>query len=158
MLKVVGIDPGLANTGIGLIQGNGLTITKYSFGNIKTDKKDPICLRLNIIYTKIKGFLYEQKPDIVVIEDIFSLGKYPITSITLGKVSGVLILAAFKAGAKVNEIPVRQAKKIVSGSGTADKYQVEKTIRNILNHPEKIKPFHASDALALALCEYYRSS
>ena len=157
MLKIIGIDPGLANTGIGLIQGNQLTITKYSFGNITTDKKDSICLRLNIIYTKIKAFLCEQKPDIVVIEDIFSLGKYPISSIILGKVSGVLLLAAFKAGARVKEISVREAKKIVSGSGTADKHQIEKTIRNILNHPEKIKPFHASDALALALCEYYRS-
>lgn len=158
MVKVVGIDPGLAGTGIGVIQGNSREILEYSFGDISTDAKDPVHLRLNTIYSKIFDFLCEQKPDCLVIEDIYSLEKYPGSAIILGKVSGVLLLAAYKAGVEVEEIAVRQAKKIVSGNGSADKFQMERCVRNILKHKEPIRPFHASDALGLALTGYYRYS
>ncbi len=156
MVKIAGIDPGLAGTGVGVIHGDGLNIAGYSFGSIKTEKKDPIGLRLNIIYSKITEFLKDQAPDLVVIEDIFSLSKYPGSGISLARVSGVLLLASFKVGINVEEITVREAKKIVSGSGSADKYQVEESVRAILGHDKPIRPFHASDALALALCGYYR--
>lgn len=156
MIKVVGIDPGLAGTGIGLLQGDGRRVTSYSFGSIKTDKNDTICVRLDHIYSKVLAFLCEQTPDLVVLEDIFSLQKYPNSGITLGKVTGVLLLAAYKSGASVEELAVREAKKLVSGTGSADKYQVERAVRNYLDHPEPIKPFHASDALALAIAGFYR--
>ncbi len=156
MIKVVGIDPGLAGTGIGLIKGSGRDITGYSFGSISTSPDDPAPFRLNTIYTKTHQFLCDQHPDLVVIEDIYSLEKYPGSGILLGKVSGVLLLAAHKAGLKIEEIPVREVKKIISGSGGADKYQMERAVRNTINHPEPIRPFHASDALGLALIGYYR--
>jgi crossover junction endodeoxyribonuclease RuvC len=92
----------------------------------------------------------------VVIEDIYSLEKYPGSGIMLGKVSGVLLVAAYKAGLDVEEISVREAKKIVSGNGSADKFQMERAVRNVLAHAEPIRPFHASDALGLALTGYYR--
>ncbi len=156
MVKIAGIDPGLAGTGVGVIHGDGVKVSGYSFGSIKTEKKDSIGLRLNIIYSKITEFLKEQTPDLVVIEDIFSLVKYPGSGISLAKVSGVLILASFKTGIEIEEIAVREVKKIISGSGSADKYQVEESVRAILGHDKPIRPFHASDALALALCGYYR--
>jgi len=151
MIKVVGIDPGLAGTGIGVIEGNRKEILGYSFGSIATDAKDPIHLRLHTIYSKTLDFLCKQQPDYVVIEDIYSLEKYPGSGIMLGKVSGVLLVAAYKSGLDVEEIPVRQVKKIVSGNGSADKHQMERAVRNLLNHGEPIRPFHASDALGLAL-------
>ena len=156
MIKVVGIDPGLAGTGIGVIQGNRNDILGYSFGSIATDAKDSIQLRLHTIYSKISTFLSDQKPDYVVIEDIYSLEKYPRSGIILGKVSGVLLLAVYKAGLNMEEIPVKEAKKIVSGNGSADKYQMERAVRNLLKHDQPIRPFHASDALGLALAGYYR--
>lgn len=156
MIKVVGIDPGLAGTGIGVIQGNRKDILGYSFGSIATEVKDPIHSRLHTIYSKMLAFLIEQQPDHVVIEDIYSLEKYPGSGIMLGKVSGVLLVAAYKAGVNVEEIPVREVKKIVSGNGNADKYQMERSVRNLLKHPDPIRPFHASDALGLALTGYYR--
>jgi len=156
MIKVVGIDPGLAGTGIGVIEGNRKEILGYSFGSIATDAKDPIHLRLHTIYSKTLDFLCKQQPDYVVIEDIYSLEKYPGSGIMLGKVSGVLLVAAYKSGLDVEEIPVRQVKKIVSGNGSADKHQMERAVRNLLNHGEPIRPFHASDALGLALTGYYR--
>ncbi|NOX34294.1 MAG: crossover junction endodeoxyribonuclease RuvC [Deltaproteobacteria bacterium] len=156
MIKVVGIDPGLAGTGIGVIEGNRESIIGYSFGSISTCAKDPIHFRLHTIYSRTLDFLCEQQPDRVVIEDIYSLEKYPGSGIMLGKVSGVLLVAAFKAGLDVEEIPVREVKKIVSGNGSADKYQVERSVRHLLKHGEPIRPFHASDALGLALTGYYR--
>ncbi len=156
MMKVVGIDPGLAGTGIGVIEGNKNHILGYSFGSIETHSKDPIHSRLHTIYSKVQNFLQNQAPDRVIIEDIYSLEKYPGSGIMLGKVSGVLLLAAFEAGLEVEEIPVREVKKIISGNGNADKYQMERSVRNILKHEERIRPFHASDALGLALTGYYR--
>ncbi len=156
MIKVVGIDPGLAGTGIGIIEGNKKEIIGYSFGSISTDAKDPIHSRLHTIYSKISEFLSQQQADFIVIEDIYSLEKYPGSGIMLGKVSGVLLLAAFQSGLEVEEIPVREVKKIVSGNGRADKYQMERAVRNLLKHGEAIRPFHASDALGLALTGYYR--
>ncbi len=156
MIKVVGIDPGLAGTGIGVIQGNQRDILEYSFGSISTKAKDPVHFRLHEVYSKTLAFLCEQKPDYVVLEDIYSLEKYPKSGIMLGKVSGVILLAVYKAGSNMEEIPVREVKKIISGNGSADKYQMERAIRNQLSHGQPIRPFHASDALGLALTGYYR--
>jgi len=156
MIKVVGIDPGLAGTGIGVIGGNKKEIIEYSFGSITTDAKDPIHFRLHTIYSKTLDFLCEQQPDYMVIEDIYSLEKHPGSGIMLGKVSGVLLVAAYKAGLDVEEIPVREVKKIISGNGSADKHQMERAVRNLLKHEGSIRPFHASDALGLALTGYYR--
>ena len=156
MIKVVGIDPGLAGTGIGVVEGNTQDILGYSFGSIATSSKDPVNLRLHTIYSKVLDFLSEQKPDHVVIEDIYSLEKHPGSGIMLGKVSGVILVATYKAGLNVEEIPVRQVKKIICGNGSADKYQVERSVRNLLKHGKSIRPFHASDALGLALTGYYR--
>lgn len=154
--KVVGIDPGLAGTGIGVVYGEDNQISGYSFGSITTRVSDPIHYRLNDIFTKILDFISEQKPDVVVIEDIYSLEKYPGSGIMLGKVSGVLLVAACRAGVEVLEIPVREVKKIISGNGSADKHQMERSVRNYLNHAEPIRPFHASDALALAIAGFFR--
>ncbi len=156
MVKVVGIDPGLAGTGIGVIEGSAQKICGYSFGSIATRADDSVSSRLNVIYSKVLDFLCEQKPDHVVLEDIYSLEEYPGSGIMLGKVSGAILVASYQAGLSVEEIPVRKVKKIISGNGSADKYQVERSVRNILYHTEPIRPFHASDALGLALTGYYK--
>ncbi len=153
----MGIDPGLAGTGVGVVSGTGTLISGYSFGSIETQKEDALGLRLDAIYTKIVAFLSRQKPDLVILEEIFSLEKFPRSGILLGKVSGVLLLAAYQSGSRVEEISVREAKKIVSGTGNADKYQVERSVKTILDHPGSIRPFHASDALALALAGLFRA-
>ncbi|MFO7753940.1 MAG: crossover junction endodeoxyribonuclease RuvC [Desulfobacteraceae bacterium] len=156
MIRVVGIDPGLAGTGVGVVTGNGANVTGYAFGSIQTEKNQPVCRRLDTIYSKVTDFIIGQSPDLVIIEDIYSLEKYPGSGIMLGKVSGVLLLASYRSGAAVAEVAAKEAKKVVSASGNADKYQVERSVRHILHHGEKIRPFHASDALALALAGFFR--
>ncbi|PIE62318.1 MAG: crossover junction endodeoxyribonuclease [Desulfobacter postgatei] len=155
-MKIIGIDPGLAGTGVGVIEGQDRHIAGYSFGSISTDTGESTPVRLEKIYRNAKSFLIEQQPDLVVIEDVYSLEKYPGSGIMLGKVSGVLILAAFKAGVQIRQVAVREVKKVISGNGSADKYQVERAVRNLLNHHEPIRPFHASDALGMALTGLFR--
>jgi crossover junction endodeoxyribonuclease RuvC len=156
VIKVVGIDPGLAGTGIGLLEGDARKVTRYSYGSVTTLSTCSVPSRLNTIFTRVFDFFTEQTPDLVVIEDIYSLDKFPGSGILLGKVSGVLLLAAFQAGITVEEVPVREAKKIVCGNGNADKFQMERAVRHFLNHREPIRPFHASDALGLAITGYFR--
>ncbi len=156
MIKVIGIDPGLADTGIGIVRGCGLTVHGYAYGSISTSKKASSACRLEQIYQKISQVLAEEKPDLMVLEDVFSLEKYPQSGIVLGKVCGVLLLAGTQCGVPLTEVPVRQAKQILTGNGKASKQQLERAVRSTLCAPAPIRPFHASDALGLALIGLFR--
>lgn len=156
MVKCIGVDPGLADTGIGFVTGFGFDIQGYSFGSIQTSKSLPLPERLDIIFSRLLRVLKDEKPDLMIVEDVFSLQKYPKSGIMLGKVIGVVLLSGFQSDIPIIEIPVREAKKILTGNGNANKIQLEKAVRSLLNHPEKIKPDHASDALALSLIGLYR--
>lgn len=156
MKTIIGVDPGLAGTGIGLVSGRGLKVSAYSFGSIKTRKTDELSTRLALIYAKLTDILNDQKPDLMVVEDVYSLERYPKSGILLGKVTGAVLLAAAHNGISVVEVSVRESKKILSGNGNAGKEQLEKAVRHYLQHEEPIRPFHASDALALALIGLFR--
>lgn len=156
MTTVIGIDPGLADTGVGIVTGCGVKVNAYSFGSIVTEKDHSTAVRLDRIYSKIKGLIDAHTPDLMVVEDVFSLKRYPGSGILLGKVIGVILLAAAHAGLAATEIPVRESKKILSGNGNAGKDQLEKAVRRFLNHDAPIRPYHASDALALALIGLFR--
>ena len=156
MTKIIGIDPGLADTGVAIVTGSGLKVSGYAFGCIHTSKNHPLPARLDRIYTHLNQLLNHEKPDLIVVEDIFSLPRNPKSGISLGKVTGVILLAGNHAEVSVIEIPVREAKKVLSGNGNAGKMQLEERVRYLLNHPEPIRPYHASDALALALIGLYR--
>ena len=156
MIKVIGIDPGLSATGVGIIRGRGSKIAGYSFGSINTSSKSALSNRLDKIFSKRAHILTQEKPDLMVIEDVYSLKKYPKSGILLGQVTGVVLLAGFKAAVPSIEIPVREAKQILTGNGNATKIQLEKAVRHRLNHKEPIRPSHASDAVGLALIGLYR--
>jgi len=156
MMKVIGIDPGLASTGVGMVRGTASKVEAYAFSTITTSKNMPLPKRLQYIYLQISEILTEQKPDLLVVEDIFSLRRYPKSGITLAKVSGVILLAASNLDLEITEIPVREAKKIFTGTGSASKKQLEKAVRHLLGRTEPIKPNHASDALALGMIGIFR--
>jgi crossover junction endodeoxyribonuclease RuvC len=158
MIKVIGIDPGLAETGIGIISGRGQRICAFSYGCIRTTPEQQLARRLEMIYTKLDGLLVKESPDLMVAEDIFSLERYPQSGLKLGRVSGIILLAAAKRNIPVVEIPVREAKQVLTGNGNASKQQLEKCVRRILDHSEPIKPIHASDALGMALIGLFRNS
>ncbi|MEW6671404.1 MAG: crossover junction endodeoxyribonuclease RuvC [Thermodesulfobacteriota bacterium] len=157
MTKIIGIDPGLADTGIGIISGKGLKVAGYSFGSIQTPKNISMAHRLDQIFSKIVLILQEEKPDFMVVEDVFSLQKFPKSGINLGKVAGVILLAGCRERVPAVEISVREAKQILTGNGNASKAQLEKAVRHLLKATNPIKPDHASDAVALALIGLFRS-
>ncbi len=156
MVKIIGIDPGLSATGIGIVSGLGPKIVSYSLGCIHTAKATPLPGRLDKIFSKLHQLLISENPDLMVIEDVYSLNRYPKSGIILGQVTGVIQLAGFHAAVPAIEVPVREAKQILTGNGNASKAQLEKAVRHRLNHKTRIKPVHASDAAGLALIGLYR--
>lgn len=157
-MKVIGVDPGLAATGVGVVSGRGLKVEAFAFGSIYTEKDLGLPGRLDRIFSKLRSVLEEERPDLMVVEDIFSLEKYPKSGIALGKVTGVILLAGFRLNIPVREVPVREAKQVLTGNGNAAKAQLEKAVRHLLSSPSPIRPFHASDALAMALIGMFRYS
>jgi crossover junction endodeoxyribonuclease RuvC len=155
-LKIIGIDPGLADTGFGIVRGVGSRIRDYAFGTIRTSKAEALARRLDLIFGELLSILDDQKPDLMVIEDIFSLGKYPKSSICLGKVCGVILLAGSRCAVPALELPVKEVKRVLTGNGSADKAQMERAVRHLLKRQSAISPAHASDALALALVGLFR--
>ena len=156
MVKIIGIDPGLSDTGIGIVSGEGLRVRAYSYGTVKTSRNSSLPSRLSEIYTRLHTILSDEKPDQMVVEDVFSLNQYPKSGINLGKVTGVVVLAGYQCGVPVAEVSVREVKKIMTGNGNAGKSQLEQAVRRKLKLSEPIRPDHASDALGLALVGLYR--
>jgi crossover junction endodeoxyribonuclease RuvC len=156
MITIIGIDPGLSATGVGIVRGNGRKVSGYSFGSINTSRNKSLPNRLDHIFLKLLQVLNEERPDLMVVEDVFSLAKYPKSGITLGQVTGVVMLAGSQADVKSIEVPVREAKQVLTGNGNASKMQLEEAVRHRLKHQSPIRPYHASDAIGLALIGFYR--
>jgi crossover junction endodeoxyribonuclease RuvC len=156
MITVIGIDPGLSATGIGIVRGAGTVVESFSFGSIQTSKNLPLPSRLNQIFSNLLRVLNDEKPDLMVVEDVFSIEKFPNAGITLGKVTGVVLLAGYRQEIPVVEISVRESKQVLTGNGNATKPQLERAVRDLLNLTTPIRPFHASDAMGLALVGLFR--
>ncbi|MBW1859316.1 MAG: crossover junction endodeoxyribonuclease RuvC [Deltaproteobacteria bacterium] len=156
-LKVVGIDPGLAETGFGVVHGSISRIRDYTFGTIRTSKAETLPDRLHHIFSELCSILDSEKPNLMVIEDIFSIKEYPKSGIALGKVCGVILLACSQYGVQAMDVPVREVKRILTGSGSASKSQMERVVRHLLKRDKPITPSHASDAIALALVGVFRN-
>ncbi len=156
MIKVIGIDPGLSATGVGIVRGMGLKIDGFSFGSINTSKNISLPSRLDQIFSNLLLVLKDEKPDLMVVEDVFSVEKFPKAGITLGKVTGVVLLAGCRVDVPVAEVSVREAKQVLTGNGNASKMQLEKAVRRLLNLTTPIRPYHASDAMGLALLGLFR--
>jgi crossover junction endodeoxyribonuclease RuvC len=135
-----------------------MKVAGYSFGCITTSPSIALAERLDRIFSKLQQLFSKEAPDLVVVEDVFSLKEYPKSGIALGQVSGVILLAACRAGVTCLQIPVREAKQALTGSGNASKVQLEKAVRRQLEHPGPIRPYHASDALGLAMIGLLRCS
>jgi crossover junction endodeoxyribonuclease RuvC len=155
-IKVVGVDPGLAATGLGLVTGSAHKVAGYAFGTIRTSPQNSQGSRLERIYSRLCDLIRDEKPDLMVIEDVFSLDKFPQSGITLGKVCGVILLAAHQAGIEARGVAVREAKQVLTGNGNASKEQLERAVRRSLGCDQAIRPYHASDALGLALIGLFR--
>lgn len=158
MTTVVGVDPGLADTGIGMVRGSPKRIDTFSYAHIHTTRQTPLPERLYSIFSELVRILDRERPDLMVVEDVFSLETYPKSGITLGKVAGAVLLAGCQRHVPVMEIPVREVKKTLTGNGKATKDQLERAVRHFVKAAAPIRPYHASDAVALAVIGLLRSS
>jgi crossover junction endodeoxyribonuclease RuvC len=150
-MNSIGIDPGLAMTGFGIVENLSRGGRACGWGTIRTRADTPIPLRLKTIYDELNLLLEKWKPGVLVMEEVFVLKQFPKAAIQLGEVRGVVHLAAQMRGIPVMEIRPTEVKSALTGSGRADKEQMQKTIRRILRIEDALDSSHAGDALALAL-------
>lgn len=132
MIKVLGIDPGLAATGIGIVSGCQFDVSTFSYGCIRTASHTPLPDRLRQIHANLTETVVAEQPDLMVVEDIFFLKRIPTSALSLAKVAGVILLVGSSNGVVVSEIPVREAKRNLTGNGNATKAQLEKAVRSRL--------------------------
>ena len=156
-MNVLGIDPGTATTGYGLICTDNNSCSVMEWGLIETVNHGFIEKRLKIIYDETLKLLKRTTPDLFVIEKIF-FSNNAKTAISVGQAQGVMLLAAAKSGVTVAEYAPGTIKKMVTGSGRANKKEVQQAIRKIFGNKVRSKAKkrthfdNAADALAIALC------
>ena len=148
---ILGIDPGLAIVGYGVIECIGNRYKPIDCGCITTDSKILFPNRLKIIYDEMLSLIDKYKPDDVAMEELF-FNKNVKTAIKVGQARGVEILAAINKGLDVYEYTPLQIKQSVVGYGRAEKRQVQEMVKLLLNLKEIPKPDDAADALAVAIC------
>lgn len=151
---ILGIDPGLANTGFGAITC-GTAPSLIRCGSIKTQSQTHAARRLSQIYSDMTLLLNEIKPHLVAVENVFSLVRYPKAGIILGGVIGVIYLSVFHKDTPMVEITPKEIKNSLVGYGSANKRQIKEAIEKTLC-VDSVASFHAADALAVALAAYYR--
>jgi crossover junction endodeoxyribonuclease RuvC len=152
---ILGIDPGLASTGFGAIRCDKATPSIVKCGYIKTSAKEHVSNRLFQIYSDINQLIRSLNPDLIAIENVFSLIRYPKAGILLGGVLGIIYLSVSQNNVSMIEITTKEVKNSLTGYGGANKYQVREAIKNLLQMTD-VKSFHATDALAIALTAFYR--
>jgi crossover junction endodeoxyribonuclease RuvC len=150
-MLILGIDPGIATVGFGLLHAEKGTFTAMRYGVISTAAGVPLTRRLDAIYTDLGKLLAEFRPDAVAIEELFFNTNLK-TGISVAHGRGVMLLAAFRYGAPVYEYTPLQVKQSVAGYGRAEKKQVMDMVRRLLKLETTPKPDDAADALAIALC------
>ncbi|MBW2056554.1 MAG: crossover junction endodeoxyribonuclease RuvC [Deltaproteobacteria bacterium] len=155
--RAMGIDPGLAATGFAVVETLERGGHPCEWGGIRTDSRDSMPSRLCRLFDGVSEIMRRWAPDLVVLEDVFVVHRFPRTAIQLGAVRGVVSLAAWKQNIPIAEIKPTEIKKALTGNGRAPKDQIEKCLRRILGIEGRITPNHASDAMALALTGLTRS-
>ncbi len=147
---ILGIDPGLADTGFGVISLQP-SLTFLTAGTIRTKKDLTTPARLQIIFTEVKKLLAEFKPDLVAIEKLF-FARNVTTALEVGQARGVVLLAAASINKPIREFTPLQVKQAVTGSGKADKRQIGLMVKTLLKLDSVPQPDDAADALAIAIC------
>lgn len=150
-MKALGIDPGTAITGYGILEGESDSIRVVDYGCIRTSSKEPSSTRLKKIYSDIKKIISKYKPEYIVVERLF-FGANTKTAMAVGQARGVIILAATQAGLEIAEYTPLEVKMALTGYGRADKNQIQQMVKRLLKLKAIPKPDDAADALAVALC------
>jgi crossover junction endodeoxyribonuclease RuvC len=150
-MVILGVDPGFARTGYGIIESRGSNLKLIDYGIIETDSKIDFSIRLKKISGELEKIIQEYSPTIISVEKIFFC-KNTKTAINVSHARGVIILTASKNNLKVLEFTPPEVKRAVTGYGKAEKKQMQKMVQILLNLKEIPEPDDSADALALAIC------
>ncbi len=148
---ILGIDPGIADTGFGIIASEKNNLTCLGYGSIKTSSKLDLPDRLEIIHLELNKLIKKHKPDLIAIEELFFCNNAK-TALIVGQARGIVVLTAKLHKIKSVEFTPYQVKQAVSTYGHAEKGQVQRMVKLILNLKELPRPDDAADALAIAIC------
>ena len=156
MVRVLGIDPGTANTGFGVVARVGGRLAALDGGCIETRAGVAAEARLTTIHAAVAELIAEHRPDAVALEDLY-FGANARSAFAVGQARGVVMLAAGQAGIPCASYTPQQVKGAVCGSGRAEKDQVGRMVQALLALPAPPTPHHAADALAVAICHVNRA-
>ena len=148
---ILGIDPGLAIVGFGVLEKQKNKVDVIEYGVITTPKEDTLPTRLEMIYKGMCELIDHYKPDQVAVEELF-FNTNITTGIAVAEARGVILLACINKGCKLYEYTPLQIKQALTGNGRADKHQVQFMVKAILKLNAIPKPDDAADGLAAALC------
>jgi crossover junction endodeoxyribonuclease RuvC len=150
-VKVLGIDPGTAACGYGIVQRSGARLRALDHGWWQTRPAERPELRLKTIFDAVSALIEVHRPDAVALEDSF-VGADARIALSVGQARGVVLVASARAGVTCTEYAPARVKQTVCGYGRADKSQVARMVRALLALEQLPKPSHAADALAVAIC------
>jgi len=154
-LIVLGIDPGTATTGYGLVGEDAAgEVYLVRYGVIQTPAHTPMPDRLHQIYDEVAALLQEAAPAAVAVEELF-FNRNVTTALTVGQARGVVLLAAAQAGLPVYEYKPAEVKQALVGYGRADKQQMQEMVRLMLGLRDIPRPDDAADAVAVAICHLH---
>ncbi len=154
--RILGIDPGLANTGFGIIDCYKNKYRMISYGVIETSSEASLGERLLVIYSRLQAVIDEFRPDEACMEELFFV-RNVTSGISVAEAKGVVTLCLSQNVIPLSEYKPNQIKKAVTGTAAADKELVEKYVKILLNLEVQPKPDHAADALACAICHLHSS-
>lgn len=155
-MLVLGIDPGTASTGFGVVRSTGSRLHALVHGVIETRPGVPVERRLADIHARIGQLLDEHQPDALAIEELY-FGANVRSAFAVGQARGVILLAAGQRGLPSRAYTPQQVKGAVCGHGRAEKAQVAQMAGRLLGLPGPPTPDHAADALAVAICDLNRA-
>ena len=150
-MVILGIDPGLAIVGWGIVEYNASHFKVLGYGAIETPAGMPTEQRLSLIYDGVKELIQKYNPEQVAIEELF-FNTNITTGIRVAEARGVILTCAYKLGVKIFEYTPLQVKQAVVGFGRAEKKQVITMVTMLLGLPKPPKPDDTADALAIAIC------
>jgi len=150
-MLVIGIDPGTATTGYGIVRDTEAGPQLITYGAILTPAGAPMPDRLRTIYHELKDLLALHQPQAGAVEKLF-FQRNVSTAMTVGQARGVALLALAEAGVTIGEYTPKEVKQAVAGYGGADKLQMQHMVRAILKLADLPRPDDAADALAIAIC------
>lgn len=153
-MRVIGIDPGLAITGWGVVESAGDHAHMVAGGVITTAAGTPLAQRLQIIYRELTVLIDRWQPESAAIEELF-FGRNVTTALTVGHGRGAAMLALANADLPIAEYKPLEIKQAVTGYGGADKQQIQQMVKLLLNLEEIPRPDDAADALAVAICHLH---